>query len=118
VVAQSLPSVQLLDLADASVISAFLSSVIFVIGYSLRAPWWRYQVGRAVVSLDLALGLALLPSFLRLAFHFSAADQFYDWYATLSLFLVAAVTLWRLYTIVYVQTHTGVDAAPEKEEAP
>lgn len=116
-IAQALPSVQLLDTADASVIAAFVSSVLFVVYYTWRAPWWRYRVGRAMVSLDLALALALLPSFLRLTLHFSAADQFYDWYLTCSLFFVAFVTLWRMYTIRYVQTHPGSDSAPKEDEA-
>lgn len=111
--------IALADNADAAVITAWAASVVFVIGYTfkwpgkIRAPWWRYRVGRAMVSLDVALMLALLPTVLRLVLHLNASHfVFFTWYFIVSLYVVAATTLWRLRTITYVQSHPGVDEAP------
>lgn len=66
-----------------------------------------------MVSLDAALMLALLPTVLRLAFHLSIKYYvFFTWYFIISLYVVAATTLWRLHTITYVQSHPDADEAP------
>lgn len=100
---------------------AFLGAAIYILGYSIRAPWWQYRVGRAMVSLDAAVILTLLPSILHLCFHVNTADTFYGWWRVVSLSLVFGVTMWRLYTIDYVQRHAlreprGEVPIPEKEE--
>jgi hypothetical protein len=85
-------------------LTAFLTTVVFLVGYSVLAPWWRNPVGRAVASLDVALLLALLPSALRQVFglHFTR-DGWFTWYYGATLLLVSAVTLWRLAVIWTVQ---------------
>lgn len=89
---------------DGTVIAAFVSSLIFIIGYTVMAPWWRYAVGRAMVTLDLAISLTILPGILHLAFGLSTAtSEFFAWYRVISLGAVAATTLWRLYTVHKVQ---------------
>jgi hypothetical protein len=90
------------DVADVGSFVLFAASLIFIIGYSRIAPWWRYAVGRAVVSLDIVLAVTLLPSVIRLAFHLHP-NTFFVWYAAISLFFVSGVILWRLATIRHVQ---------------
>jgi len=86
-----------------SAIVAFFSTLTFLVGYSLLAPWWRSPVGRAVASLDMALLLALLPSALHLLFGLNVSYPWFAWYYGGSLFLVSAITLWRLAVIWVVQ---------------
>lgn len=93
------------DVADAASITAFLCGVIFITGYTYLAPWWRYAVGRAIVSLDAAILVTLLPTVLKLVFHVNGHTLFYVWYTASSLFLVSATTLWRLKTLRRIQHH-------------
>jgi hypothetical protein len=82
---------------------AFCASVVFVMGYSVIAPWWRYAVGRTMVSLDVGIALTLLPAVLHYWFGLAVNDAFFSWYEDLSLLLVAGITLWRLLTIYRLQ---------------
>ena len=86
-----------------AVLTAFFSSVLFLVGYSVLAPWWRHPVGRAVASLDAGLTFALLPAALHQLFGLSLISMFFAWYYGGSLFLVAGITLWRLVVIWTVQ---------------
>lgn len=81
----------------------FGASVAFVVLYSLLAPWWRSQVGRAMVSLDAALALTLLPSVLHYAVGLNLAHPFFAWYDFASLLAVAGVTVWRTVVMVRIQ---------------
>lgn len=89
---------------NAAAITAFFSTLTFLVGYSLLAPWWRNPIGRAVASLDAALLFALLPSMLHLVFGLNVAQyHWFAWYYGASLLLVSAITLWRLVVIALVQ---------------
>jgi hypothetical protein len=101
------------DVADTAALTAFFSTIVFITGYTVLAPWWRYSVGRAIVSLDGALFATLLPTFLRLVFHVNNHVFFYAWFTIVSLFLVAATTLWRLMTLSRVQHHASQAPTPE-----
>lgn len=91
---------------NAAAITAFFSTLTFLVGYSMLAPWWRNPVGQAVALLDIALLLALLPSILHLVFGLNiVAYRWFAWYYGASLFLVAGITLWRLVVIATVQRH-------------
>lgn len=104
------------DSLNIVIILAFLCSVVFVVGYTARAPWWRYRVGRAMVSLDAAISVTLLPGILRLVFDVDVNGTFYNWYRVVSLFVVACTTIWRLYTVNYVQTHPEPGGSTEEDE--
>lgn len=86
-----------------AVITAWCSSVIFLVGYSLIAPWWRHPIGRAVAFLDLCLALALCPSMLHQLFDVNIQRIWFAWYYGCSLYLVSLVTLWRLVVIFMIQ---------------
>jgi hypothetical protein len=101
-------------LIDTAVVMAFVSSILFVVGYTRMAPWWRYAVGRAMVSLDAVITFTLLPGVLHLVFHINTADAFFAWYRVISLFAVAGTTLWRLYTVHRVQAAES-DRLPVEE---
>ncbi len=99
----SINQTQATDILDAGFLVAFFSSVLFVIGYSALAPWWTHRVGWSVVMLDITLGLVLTPTVLHLLFNLYTGGLFFTWYRCLSLFAIAAVTLWRLWLVKLAQ---------------
>lgn len=89
---------------EAAVITAFASSVVFVLGYTLISPWWRSLAGRAMVSLDVGLLITLLPATLHYVLKYGPGQTFFSWYYGCSLFLVSGITLWRLLVLWRIQT--------------
>jgi hypothetical protein len=55
----------LADLATIAVTAAFIAPLLLVAVYSAVAPWHRSQVGRTLVTVKVAISLALLPPFLH-----------------------------------------------------
>lgn len=117
--------VSLTDAQNTFAILSFFGAVSFIIWYSIRADWWVYRVGRAMISLDMAIILTLFPSLLHLVFHVNTSTLFYGWWRAVSLSVVFSTTLWRIYTVDYVQRHTIPDkraqlvediTTPEKED--
>lgn len=53
------------DLATAAAAAAFLAPLLLVGVYSLVAPWYRTQIGRTLVTVKLAISLAMLPPFVH-----------------------------------------------------
>lgn len=113
------------DLLDAGLLTAFFTSILFVVGYSLMAPWWEHKVGWSAVMLDITLGLVLLPTSLHLLFGMATTGLFFTWYRCLSLFAVSLVTLWRLELVRMAQAEmvrdvtsviTGDDSAHDPHE--
>lgn len=99
---------------EAAVLFAFFSSVVFAAGYTLLAPWWRYAAGRAMVSLDFGLTVALLPAVLHYLAGLSLMHAFFAWYYGGSLILVGLIALWRLRVVWRLQTQgaAGSHALP------
>lgn len=86
-----------------------IGSALFVVLYSVFAPWWADPMGRSIVAFDVALLLALLPSALHYAFGLNVAHPWFAWYDLVSLWTIAAVTAWRIVAIVRV--HRGSRAS-------
>jgi hypothetical protein len=96
---------------------SFWSALVFIVGYTAFSPWWRYRVGRALVALDAALFVTLLPSSLHLMFGFSPRGNFFGWYDGVAFIAVGLTALWRLWVVWRVQTestprHGSREAAP------
>lgn len=88
---------------EAALLFAFACSIIFIVGYSLVAPWWKYEAGRAMVSLDFGLTLAELPGVLHFLFGLNLAHPFFGIYYACSLFSVGAIALHRLWVVWRIQ---------------
>lgn len=99
------------ELDNWSLIVTFFVSVGFVIGASFIAPWWESVAGRTIVSIDVALGIALGPSTVH---HFIPAIDLdsvaFAWYYFVSFCLVSGVTVWRL-AMMYLVQRRGRQAA-------
>lgn len=96
-----------------AVLFSFWSAVVFILGYTAISPWWRYSVGRAIVALDAALMLTLLPSALHLMFGLMPRTSFFAWYDGFGFVLVGLICLWRLWVVWRVQK----DATPRHQAA-
>lgn len=105
-----------------AVLAAFFSSALFLIGYSLIAKWWQHPIGRALAFLDAGLVITLAPSALHQILGFNLQDIFYAWYYGSSLWLVSAITLWRLAIIARIQRSATprrrLASAPEPPPSP
>jgi hypothetical protein len=94
----------MLHLADAVVLFAFISSVLFIAGYTLLAKWWRSDIGWARVSLDFGLAMALSPSVLHMTFGVRVEDSVgFAWYTIGAIAFVGLVSLWNLALVATVQ---------------
>jgi hypothetical protein len=88
------------DLVDFGVFASITSTIIFVIGYSTFAKWWRTRWGKTTVSLDLCIGITLIPSAISLMRHiYINSSLFFTYYAGIALILVACSQIWRLFTV-------------------
>lgn len=92
---------------------SFWSSMLFLIGYTIASPWWRYKVGRAIAALDTCIVVTLFPGTLRDTFGIDPKISFFAWYGGFSLLLVGFTTLWRLWIIWSIQS----SATPRHTEA-
>lgn len=91
----------LLDIGDTGEYVATIACILFLINYSLLAPWWRNFVGRSIVLLDLGVLGITVPGCLQLMFpHHWDAFWSSDWYIALDVFIVwmiAAVAITRIW---------------------
>jgi predicted lysophospholipase L1 biosynthesis ABC-type transport system permease subunit len=87
-----------------ALVAAFAASVLFIVVYTAMAPWWRTQIGRALVTMDAGLALALGPSAAHFTFGLQITESVaFAWYFLASLSLVAGSTLWRTWIIYRAQ---------------
>lgn len=94
-----------MDLAQASewlkyaLLAAFFASVIFVIGTSVIFPWWRYRLGRSLVTMDALWTITMFPLVLEYFHIINDPGLYYIEYFAASLTLTAFAALWRLWSI-------------------
>lgn len=100
------------DLATATVLAAFCSSLLFIVVYSIAAPWWKTAIGRALVLMDGGIALTLLPLVLKFAFGLTTASLFFAWFQIGAIGLVAASTLWRSWIVARIQVAALADHPP------
>lgn len=114
----------LTSLTNDAVIYALCSSLAFLVGYGLTAPWWRSQIGWALMTLDAGLVLALLPSVLHRFIGFSVTELWFAYYYLATLLLVGTATAWRAWITIRAQwsrrhcTPEEVTAAHEAAAVP
>lgn len=91
------------DLGSYVVFFACAASVAFLIVYLALAQGWKTEIGRALITLDAGLTLALGPSVLHRLFGLSLASTGFAWYFVASIALVGAATWWRTWFVIKVQ---------------
>ena len=96
----------ILDLAEYAVWFAFLASALFPAVTSAFWPWWKTTWGWNIVTLDLGVALALLPSWLSITFGLRVTANYpFAWLTVISVFAVGAVVTWRAVLIWRAQRH-------------
>ena len=91
------------EVANYEVQTIFWLCVLFIMCYSLLAKWWRNPFGRALVVLDAALAIAILPSLLSRYFGLHIATT--EWVAWIDISCFAIVPLAvasRIYLVIKV----------------
>ena len=107
--------VQLLaDLSNDVVFFACAASVAFLVVYIVLARGWQSEIGRALITLDAGLTLALGPSVLHRLFGLTLTSIGFAWYYVASIALVGGATWWRTWFVIKVQWRQRRDA-PEDE---
>lgn len=101
------------DLGDDVVFFACAGSVAFLAVYILLARGWRTAIGRALITLDTGLTLALAPSVLHRLFGFSLASLVFAWYFVASLAIVGVATWERAWFVVREQAR-GAGLTPRE----
>lgn len=91
------------DFLDWGTVAAEVASLIFLLGVTWIFPWYESMAGRAMVAIDAALFVALFPAFLHFVFGLNTNTVFFVWYYGSSLWLVAIVTVSRLFLLYFVQ---------------
>jgi hypothetical protein len=91
------------DLGNDAVFVACAGSVVFVLVYVLLSRGYRTEIGRALITLDAGLTLALGPSVLHRLFGLSLASIAFSWYYAVSIAVVGLATWWRVWFVVKVQ---------------
>jgi hypothetical protein len=102
----------LANIGNDAVFFACAASVAFLLAYILLARGYRTEIGRALITLDTGLTLALGPSVIHRLFGLSLASIGFSWYFTASIALVGAATWWRVWLVIKVQWRGRRDATP------
>jgi len=90
-------------IADVVAIAAFIGE------YWRLAPWWRDPIGRTIVTKDILLLLALIPSVLSLFLKFSRlTSHIAAWLDVVVLGAMGPVMVWRI--VVWHRVHAGTTA--------
>lgn len=82
----------------------FWTMIAFFVVTTCVWPWWKSFWGVNIVSLELSIGLALLPSTLSLDFDFSRLTSAAGaWLQVGAVFLASCVVIWRGVLIIHDQ---------------
>lgn len=101
------------DLGNDVVFFACAASLAFLAVYILLARGWRTSVGRALITLDAGLTLALAPSVLHRLFGLSLASLWFAWYFVASIAIVGIATWERVWFVIREQAR-GVGLTPRQ----
>jgi hypothetical protein len=85
----------IIDLLKAGVTGAALAIVLFLVQYTVSAPWWMDPVGRTVVAKDAALLVLLGPNCLSIFWPSLVSPMVIAWADISALFLVTTLMAWR-----------------------
>jgi hypothetical protein len=83
------------DAIDGVIWASTVLVLIFVVQYTLSAPWWRDPVGRTVVAKDICLLFLLIPACILLVWPHAFTPMEVAVIDLISLGGVAVVMVWR-----------------------
>lgn len=106
----------LADLINWGIDAAFLFPFLFPAYIRLIWAWEKDEWGWNIVTLDLAVSLALLPSFYRRVFGVDGDRTFFLWLVTISLWAIPAIIVWRSVMIWRRQRNVQGDSEDKEKE--
>lgn len=75
-----------------AVLSAVISTTLFILQYTAYSPWWKDRVSRKVVFRDLTTVLSLVPLVGALFFHLTISEsRAVAWVYTIAVALVSVI---------------------------
>ena len=85
-----------------------LAAIFAFIGiYTKLAPWWKDVIGRSIVTFDILLGMAFIPSIVSLFWHINRLTSYVMAWIDVGIFtLIAATMIWRCLTWVRVHKNS------------
>lgn len=87
------------------VLFSFITSIMFIAGYTVLAKWWKTEIGWARISLDLGIAAALSPTFVHVTFGVHVENSpVFAWYTIGAIAFVGLVALWNLALVARVQS--------------
>lgn len=87
------------DEIESAVWFAWSCAVLFIAGYSARAPWWRYVEGRALAGHGVGFLLLTTPLVVHYAAGVSTAHPWFGMYYIASFAAAGLIELWRLSVV-------------------
>jgi len=89
----------------------------FVGIYTKLAPWWRNVIGRSIVSFDLLLGMAFIPSTISLFWKFNRLTSYVAAWVDIGIFtLIAGAMVWRSVQWVRIHKDSGKEESSQTTE--
>jgi hypothetical protein len=94
------------DLGEYAIWFSFLAAVGFPLVTSLFWPWWRSEWGWNIVTLEMAIAVALLPAWMHFAFGLTTRGSYgFAWLQVGAVTLVGVIIVWRTVLIFLTQRH-------------
>lgn len=89
---------------DIVTLLSFIISVVFIVVYAIRAPWWRSLFGRSLMAHVSSLTYLMVPLLLHHPFNVSTAgNALVTWIQTSALATVSATACYLLYVLIKAQ---------------
>lgn len=95
-------SVYLIDGLKVAVISGLCSLVLWMIVYTVLAPWWRNIIGRTLIAKSLLVAGLLIPAGLTLYFP-DLNRTVITWVDLILIGLITPIMIWR--TVVWLKLY-------------
>lgn len=92
-------------LGEWGVNAAFIIPFLFPFVVRLYWDWTKSSWGWNIVTLELAIALALIRSFLVVDFNISRGAIWFEWLTVVSLWAIPIIIVWRAYIIWHRQRH-------------
>lgn len=87
------------------VVFAFISALLFIVGYTVLARWWKSEIGWARISLDFGIAVALSPTIIHIITGVRIVNSaVFGWYTIGAIAFVGSVSLWNLFLVARVQS--------------
>lgn len=108
----------LADVINWGINVAFVISALFPIVIRPIWAWTRSSMGLNVVTLDVVVALALLPTWLHRTFSVNALTLPFIYVQAISIWLVPTVVVWRALIIWHEQRHVRTEVTENDISGP